>query len=97
MVYSRPDNTITATWLPDGSAELILTLRGRDWTRLVAREDVVTLLEAAALLGVSRSAPYQWIKQNRLLAFPGVLEDGNETTVVRLSDLWAFGKQNGFI
>lgn len=96
MVYSRPEESIAAEWLPRRRARLCLNYQGRDWYREVGPSDFVTVLEAAALLGVSRSAPYQWIQQGRLPATQVEMTKGREVTVMRLGDLHDFARLNGY-
>ena len=44
----------------DGDIKLELTHRGRVYTTTIAGDDSVTMIEAAALCGCSRSTVYNW-------------------------------------
>lgn len=98
MAYSQPQENVTVTWLPDGRAQLVLTYQGREWHRQVGPRDLVTVIEAAALLGVSRSAPYQWVDAGRIRWQKARLaEDHREVVAFRLGDVRRFGLENGFL
>ena len=97
MGYVQPQKNLTARWLPEGGAVLVLHYRGRNWERRLRPNDRVTVIEAAALLDVSRTAPYQWIQQGRIRCSLSPRPEGLATKVIRLSDLRQFGLENGFL
>ena len=97
MVYVQPQKNLTAKWLSGGGAVLVLHYRGRAWERHLRPNDLVTVIEAAALLNVSRTAPYQWIQQSRIPWSRSSSPKGLATKVFRLSDLRQFGLDNGFL
>ena len=97
MGYVQPQKNLTAEWLSSGGAVLILRYRGRDWKRRLSPNDLVTVIEAAALLNVSRTALYQWIEQGRIRCSRSPSPKGRASKVIRLSDLRQFGLDNGFL
>ena len=97
MGYVQPQKNLTAEWLPGGGAVLILRYRGRDWKRRLSPNDLVTVIEAAALLNVSRTALYQWIEQGRIQCSRSPSPKGHAKKVFRLSDLRQFGLEHDFL
>lgn len=97
MGYAQPESNIRAEWLSDGGALLFLTYQGREWQRHVPPGEAVTVIEAAALMGVTRSTVYNWIRAGKIPTGESYWEnDGQPVTVVYLPDLVAFGRANGY-
>lgn len=96
MAYVQPQENLTATWRRDGGAEFVLSYQGREWHRTANPDELVTVIEAAALLGVSRTAPYQWISERKLTAKEVRMTPGRKVKVIALPELRAFAETNGF-
>ena len=99
MAYIQPQKNLNARWLSDGGALFVLMNQGREYERRVKPNELVTIIEAAALLQVSRSAPYLWInrKRNGLRAQKVRWTEGREVYAIRLSDLSRFAVENGLM
>lgn len=97
MGYYQPEENVRAFWRDDGGADFWLNYQGRDWYRGVAPDEPVSVIEAAALMGRTRSAVYDWIRSGRLLASEAEWQDGRPVTVVYLDELRRFGLANGYL
>lgn len=98
MAYYQPEENLTAAWRDDGGAEFWLTYQGREWYREVGPQEPVTVIEAAALVGRTRSTIYNWIKtkglQSSLAPWEGDRSD--EVKVIYLPELRRFLAQHGY-
>ncbi len=92
MAYYRPDG-IEAFATDDGGFDLLITRRGKMYTRHIEPNGFVTQIEAAAILRpqVSRVAVFKWIKG-------GKLKDDNVdgVSMIRLSRLRKFAARHGY-
>lgn len=97
MAYYQPESNVRAEWHPDGGATFWLTYQGREWQRDVGPEDPITVIEAAALLRVTRSTVYNWVNSGKLPESESYWEhNGQPVRVIYLPDLRAFAAANGY-
>lgn len=78
---------------------MFLKYQGREWRRDVGPHGLVTVIEAAALLEMSRAGLYQWINMGRVR--PIVVSRGRSrpTVMIRLGEvkrlMTAMGRERG--
>jgi len=92
MAYYRPDG-IEAFSTDDGGFDLLMTRRGRMYTRHVGPEDFVTQIEAGIILRpqVSRVAVFKWIQAKKLKA-----DKVNGVSMIQLPRLRVFAAKYGY-
>lgn len=92
MSYYRPDG-IEAFATPDGGFELLVTRRGRIYSRTVEPHGFVSQAEAAAILRptVSRVAVFKWVKSGKLKD-----DQVDGVSMIRLSRLRQFAAKHGY-
>jgi hypothetical protein len=92
MSYYRPDG-IEALSTPEGGFELLVTKRGRMYSRIVEPHGFVTQAEAAAIVRpiVSRVAVFKWVKSGKLKD-----DKVDGVSMIRLSRLRRFVAKHGY-
>ncbi len=84
MAYAGSEG-VEVTPLEDGGFQFTVMQRGRPYYRVVGPNDLVTQVEAGALLGVNRATVFKWIRDGKL---GYVMLDG--FTMISLPDLRDF-------
>lgn len=82
--------SITATFVANGGAQIVVKAYGARYSRNVKRNGHVTHREAAALMQVSRETIWRWTKSGVLTPF--TMQD---VQVVSLSELHQLATQRG--
>lgn len=69
MTYAGSEG-ITVEALDGGGFQFSIRQRGRAYFRVVGPDDLITQMEAGALIGVNRATVFKWIRDGKLPYVP---------------------------